>query len=187
MSGVLVPNTPVHRPRTPRKCGDMAAHSTHPPSHDHMRRRMRCRPHGRDHPTLEGATTPFQSTPRSARRGDVRRSLDRPPSRNETIRPRNGARNRTLQPRPLNRETLGARPTPLTIPYPAADRPEHTIERGNHDSQTGPEENDTRVNNEPFHNEAHRATAGATTMRKPVLRTHAARVIERPRKRNTVT
>lgn len=106
--------------------------------------------------------------------------------RNKTIRPRPGARSQTLQDRPLNRETLSDQPTLPTIPQRAADHPEHTVERGDHDSQTDPEDGDARIDDEPFHREAHEAGASATTTRKPVLGANAARVVERPRKRDAV-
>ena len=102
-----------------------------------------------------------------------------PLGRNETIRPRPGARNRTLQPRPLNRCTPGDRPTPPTVPQRTTNRPEHAVERGDHDSQTDPEKDDARVDDEPLHREADRAGAGLTTTREPMLRAHTARVIER--------
>ena len=116
----------------------------------------------------------------------IRNRLNRTLNRNETIRPRDGAHSRTLRERPPNRKTRGNRPTLPTIPLPAANHPEQSIERGDHDSQTSSEENDTRVDDEPFHNEAHGAGASATTMRKPVLGAHPARIVERTRKRNTV-
>lgn len=143
-----------------------------------------------------GVDTPFQSNPRNARRRRVRRSRDTLPprnetvrhrpnrtlSRNETIRPRNRAWSRTLQQRLLNRLAQGDRPTPPTLPLPTTHHPEHTAERGNHNSQTGTEQNDARVDDAPLHNEAHRAAAGATTVRKPMLGAYTARVVERTRK-----
>ena len=109
-----------------------------------------------------------------------------PPSRNETIRPHPGARSRPLRQRTPNRCALSNRLAPLTVPQRTADHPEHTLERGERDSQTNPEKDDARIDNEPFHHETHGARAGATTMRKPTLRAHTARLIERARKRNTV-
>lgn len=88
--------------------------------------------------------------------------------------------------RPLNRETLNDRLTPLTPPQRTTDHPNQPIERGDHDSQTSPEDGDARINDEPFHHEAHGASASVTTTRKPVLRAYTARVIERPGKRDTV-
>lgn len=151
---------------------------------------------------LRGVDAPFQSTPRNTR--GVRRRLNRDTllgwdeavggrlnrtlSRNKTIRPRNRARSRTRQPGPLNRWAWGDRPTSPTVPLPTAHHPEHAVERGYHDSQTGHEENDTRVDDEILHNEAHRAGARTTaTTRKPMLGAHTARVVERARKRDTVT
>ena len=135
--------------------------------------------------TIRTSGTPFWSASTTARRGDVRRS------RNKTIRPRPVTRCRTLRQRPLNRKTrddrLSDRPILPTISLPTAHHPEHTIERGNHDSQTSPEKDDSRVDDEPFHNEAHRAAAGMTTTRNPPFRAHATRVVERARKRNTIT
>lgn len=53
------------------------------------------------------------------------------------MRPRNGARNQTLRDRPLNRKALNGRPAPLTVPRPAADHPEHAVERaGKRDTVT---------------------------------------------------
>ena len=46
----------------------------------------------------------------------ARRGRGSPLGRDETVRPRDRARSRTLQDRPLNRETLSDRLTPLTIP-----------------------------------------------------------------------
>lgn len=167
-------------PRTPRKAvgdGPHMAASAAPCDHetaDAMPVQLK-RPSN-----PRGAGAPFRSTSRGARRVRVGRS------RNETIRPRDGAHSRTLQPRPPNRETRGDRPTPPTIPPPTTHHPEHTAERGNHDSQTSPEENNTRIDDEPLHNEAHRAAADATTTRDPALGAHATRIVERPRKRNTI-
>lgn len=106
-----------------------------------------------------------------------------PLSRNEAVGDR---LNQPLQPRQLNREALSDRLTPLAIPQRAANHPEHTVERGDHDSQTNPEDGDTRVDDEPFHHEAHGTSASVTTTRKPALRAHTARAVERARKRDTV-
>lgn len=65
--------------------------------------------------------------------------------------------------------------------------PEQTIERSKHDGQTSPEENDTRIDDEPLHHEADRAGATATTTRDPTLGAHAARAVERAGERNAVT
>lgn len=114
-----------------------------------------------------------------------------PLGRNETIGDRLNLqlpRDETIRSwdRPPNRDTPSDRPTLPTVPQRATDHPEHTVERGDHDSQTGHEENDARVDDEPFHHEAHGTSASVTTTRKPMLRAHTARVIERPGKRNTV-
>lgn len=148
--------------------------------------------------TIRTSGTPFWSASTTARRGDVRRSRNetigygpnRTPSRNKTTRPRPRARSRTLQQRPLNRKTRGDRLsdrlTPPTIPQPTADHPEHTVERGEQESQTDPEKEDTRVDDEPLHCEVEDARASVTTTRKPPLGAHATRVVERARKRNAV-
>ena len=128
-------------------------------------------------------STPYsQSLPCSGRptRGGVRRS------RNETVWPQDRARSRTLRDRPLNRKTLSDRPTPPTIPQRTANYPEQPIERSDHDSQTSHEDCNARVDDEPFHHEAHGTSASVTTTRKPVLRAYTARVVERPGKWNTV-
>lgn len=111
---------------------------------------------------------------------------NRPLSRNKAVRPRDRTRSRPLRQRPLNRKTLSDRGAPLTVPQQTANHPEQPIERSNHDSQTNPKENDTGVDNEPLHHEAHRTSASVTTTRKPMPRTHTARVVERARKRNTI-
>lgn len=116
----------------------------------------------------------------------IRDRPNRQLGRNETIRPHLGTWSRTLQDRPPNRETLSDRPTLLTVPQRAADHPEQTAERSKHDSQTSHEDDDTRVNDKPLHREAEEAGAGVTTTRKPMLRAHTARIVERARKRNTV-
>lgn len=109
-----------------------------------------------------------------------------PLGRNETVRPRNRVQSRPLRQRPLNGGTLSDRPAPLAIPQQTADHPEHPVERGKHDSQTCPENDDTRVDDKPFHHEAHGARASATTARKPALRAHTTRLVERARERDTV-
>lgn len=95
-------------------------------------------------------------------------------------------RDETIGDRPLGRDTLSDRLTLLPVSQQTTNHPEHTVERGDHDSQTNPEENDARVDDEPFHHEAHRARASVTTTRKPVPGPHATRVVERPGKWNTV-
>lgn len=64
--------------------------------------------------------------------------LNRRPSRNKTIRPRDRTPCRTLQPRQLNRETLSDRLAPLTVPQRTAHYPEQTIERSDHDGRPAP-------------------------------------------------
>jgi hypothetical protein len=105
-----------------------------------------------------------------------------PLGRNEAV----GPPNRPLRKRPLNREALSDRLTLPTIPQRTTDHPEHTIERGNHDSRTNPEDNDARVDDEPFHHEAHRASAGVTTTREPMPGAHTPRVVEGARERDAV-
>lgn len=133
-----------------------------------------------------GAGAPFWSASRSARRGGVHRGRNGPLGRNETIRPRDRARSRPLRPRQMNRETLNDRLTPLTPPQQATNHPEQPIELGKHDSQTGHEDGDARIDDESLHRGVEDARAGMTTTRNPVLRAHTTRVIERTRKRNTV-
>lgn len=60
-------------------------------------------------------------------------------------------------------------------------------ERGDHDSQTSPEENDARIDDEQLHHEAHKTSASATTTRKPMPGPYAARVVERARERDAIT
>lgn len=136
-----------------------------------------------ERPARRGQPLPCNGRPTS---GDAYRSRNGPLGRNETIRPQDRARSRPLRQRPLNRETLSDRPTPLTIPQRTADHPEQTIERSKHDGQTSPKDDDAWVDDEPLHHEAHRTSASATTTRKPMLEPHTARVIERPGKWNTV-
>ena len=127
-----------------------------------------------------------RSTSRNARGKNVRRGQDRPPSRNKTIKPRDRARSRALQQRPLNKETRGNRLTLPTVPQRTADHPEQTAERGNHDRQTSHEDSDAWVDDEPLHREIEETRARTTTTRNPVLEAHTARVAERARKRNTI-
>ena len=96
-----------------------------------------------------------------------------PLSRNKTVRPRPGAWSRTLSDRP-------------TLPQRATDHPEQSAERGEHDSQTSPEDGDARVDDEPLHREVEEAGAGVTTARDPALGAHTTRVIERARERNAI-
>lgn len=131
-------------------------------------------------------STPNNRAPLLSRNKTIGDRPNRQLGRNKTIRPRDRARRRPPQPRQPNRETLSDRPTLPTIPQRTTDHPEHTVERGKHDSQTNPEENDARIDDEPFHREAHETGASATTTRKPALRAHTARVAERARKRDAV-
>ena len=109
------------------------------------------------------------------------------PGQNKTIRPRNGTRNRTLRDRTLNRETPNNRPTLPTIPQRTAHHPPQSVERGDHDSQTSPEDGDTRVDDKPLHREIEETGASiTTTTRKPAPGAHTARIIERTRKRNAI-
>lgn len=114
-----------------------------------------------------------------------------PLGRDETIRPRDRARNRPLRQRPLrqrplNRETPSDRLAPPTIPQRTANHQEQTIERSKHDSQTSHEDGDARIDDKSLHHEAHRTSASVTTTRKPALRPHATRLVERAGKWNTV-
>lgn len=127
--------------------------------------------------TPYGRTLPLGRHPT---RGGVRRS------RNETVRPRDRARSRPLQQRPLNRKTPSDRLAPPTIPQQAADHPNQPIEGGDHDSQTSHKNDDARIDDEPFHHEAHGTSASVTTTREPMLGPHAARVVERARKRDAI-
>lgn len=112
---------------------------------------------------------------------------NRPLSRNETIRPRPRTRRRTLQKGPLNRNTLSDRPALPAIPQRTTDHPEYTIERGKQDGEAGTEDYDARVDDEPLHHETHGARTTAATARKPTLRAHTARIVERAGKRDTIT
>ena len=109
-----------------------------------------------------------------------------PLSRNETVRPRDRARKQPPWQRSLNRETLSDRLAPLPVLQRTAHHPEQTIERNEQDSEACPEDNDARIDDEPFHHEAHETSASATTTREPAPGPHAARVIERARKRDTI-
>lgn len=111
---------------------------------------------------------------------------NRPPSRNETIRPRDRAWSRPLRQGPLNRETLSDRLTPLAIPQRTTNHPEQPIERSKHDSQTRPKDSDTRIDDEPLHHEADRTSASVTITRRPMLGPHATRVVERARERDAI-
>ena len=151
-----------------------------PPPHAITRRRTRCQSHRRDEGGRPSSHAPIRAE---------RPTLDShalPPGRNETVRPRDRARSRPLRQRPLNRETPGNRPAPLTPPQQTTDHPEQPIERDNHNSQTNPEENDARVDDEPFHHEAHGTSVSVTTTRKPAPGPYTTRVVERARERNTV-
>lgn len=121
-----------------------------------------------------------------SRNKTIRDRLNWKLGRDETIRPRPGARSRTLQQRLPNRETLGDRPVPPTVPQRATDRPEQAVERGEQDGETGPEKNDARVDNEPLHREVNEAGTGVPTTRELVLGAHTTRAVERARKRNAI-
>lgn len=112
--------------------------------------------------------------------------LNRPLSRNETVRPRDRAQSRTLRDRPLNRKTLNDRLAPPTIPQRAADHPEQPIERNKQNGEADPENGDARVDDEPLHHEADRTRASMTTMRKPARGPHTTRVVEQDKKRDAV-
>lgn len=144
-----------------------------------------------EHPSSHPPIRAKRSAPDSralplSRKETIRDRPNRQLGRNKTIRPRDRVQRRTLQPRPPNRETLSDRPTLPTVPQRATNQPEHTIERGKHDSQTHSEDRDARVDDEPLHREAHRPWARTTTTRKPMLRAHTARVVERARKRDAI-
>lgn len=94
---------------------------------------------------------------------------------NEAIWPRGGARYRPLR----------QRPTPLAIPQRTTDHPEHAIERGKHDSQTSPKKDDGGID-DALHHKAHGARTTVATARKPMPGPHAARIVERAGKRDTV-
>lgn len=117
----------------------------------------------------------MEETLRAARSG---RPSSHVPIRAERLTPDSHAlplgRNETVQP---------ALPA---VPQRTTDHPEQPVERSNQDSQTSHEDGDARVDNEPFHHEAHGASASVTTTRKPVLRAYTARPIEWAGERNTV-
>ena len=87
---------------------------------------------------------------------------------------------------PLNGEALSDRLALLPVPKRTADHPEQPVERGEQDGETGPEENDARVDDEQLHRELAESRAATTTAREPVLGAHATRVIERARKRDAI-
>lgn len=182
-SGALVPDTPAHHPQNTTKgdarrvMGDGLHVDVSPAP---------CNHETGDTVSVQETGTPSSHTPIRAKR-PTPDSRTLPPSRDETIRPRPGVWSRTLQDRPLNRETLSDRPTLPTVPQRATDHPEHTVERGKHDSQTSPEDDYTRVDDEPFHHEADRTSTSVTTTRKPVPGPYAARVVERARERDAIT
>lgn len=152
---------------------------------------MRSRDEGRDaSPTEETLRAPRSGhlssrIPIRAERSTLH-SRAPPLGRNETVRPRARARSRPLRQRPLNRETLSDRPTPPAIPQRTTNPPEQPVERGEQDSQTSPKKDDARIDDEPFHHEAHGTSASVTTTKKTTLRAYTTRVIERARKRDTV-
>ena len=121
-----------------------------------------------------------------SRNETIRDRPNRKPGRDEAVRSRDRVRSRPLRQRSLNRETPSDRLAPPTVPQRAADRPEQSIERSKHDSQTSPKDCNARVDDEPLHRETNRASASVTTTRKPMLGAYTARVVERTRKRDTV-
>ena len=149
---------------------------------------MRSRDGGRDASPTEEARSgrPSSHVPIRAERPTTD-SYALPLGWDETVGPRDRARNRPLRQRPLNRETLSNRPALLTVPQRAADHPEQPVERGKQDDEAGPEEGDARIDDEPLRHEADRVGAAMTTTREPVLGAHAARVVERARERDAVT
>ena len=175
----LVPDTSAHHSRT---SGDGPHKATPSAPCDHetedampvLRKRREAPAHTyRSDPSRAERLTPQQ--------------LHAPLGRDETVRPRDGARSRPLRQKPPNRETPSDRLAPPKIPQRTTSHPEQTVERGEHDSQTSPEDGDARIDDEPLHHEAHRTSASATTTREPVLGAHTARVVEQTRKRDTVT
>lgn len=138
-------------------------------------------------PTRAERPTHSSRTPPLGRNQTIGYRTHRPLSRDKTVRPRDRAQSRPLPQRPLNRETLNDRPTLLAVPQRATDQPEQPIERSKHDSQTRPENGDARIDDEPFHHEAHGTSASATTTRKPAPRPHTTRVVERARERDAIT
>lgn len=179
--GVLVPDTSPPSPPEHRIMG----------AYGRILRPVRSRDGGYDaSPAIEATQASRSGRPNSHAPIRAERpttdSYALPLGRDETVRPRDRAQGRPLRQRPLNRETLTDRPAPLTPTQRTAHRPEQPVERGDHDSQSRPEANDARVDDEPFHHEAHGTSASVTTTRKPTLRAYTARVIERPGKRNTV-
>lgn len=183
-SGVLVPATSAHHPQN---IGRRAAYGR-------VLRPVRSRNGGHDASgpsghwtiTLREGTYAGARDRLSDRDETIGNRLNRPLSRNETIRPHPRVWRRTLQKVPLNRDTLGDWPAPPPVPQQAADHPEQTVERGERDSEAHPEDGDTRIDDEPFHRESNRAVAAATTTRKPAPRPHATRVVERARERDAI-
>lgn len=83
-----------------------------PPPRAITKRRTRCQSDGRNSPSPKSGH-PSSHTPIRAERSTPNNSA-LPLDRDETIRPRDGARSRPLRQRPLNRETLNDRPTLTT-------------------------------------------------------------------------
>lgn len=131
-------------------------------------------------------STLYSRAPPLSRNETIGDRLNRPPDRNEAVRPRDGTPSRPLWQWPLNRETLSDRLAPLPVPQRTADHPEQPIERGEQDDEARPEENDARIDDEPFHHETHGTSASVTTARKPIPRPHTARIVERARERNAI-
>lgn len=144
----------------------------YPPSRAITRRRIRCQSNRRDSPS------PEEQAPQLTRTN---------PSR--TVHPRQSRAPAEPAAGPERNRTASRQdPVPDAAAQAAeqgstertANHPEQPIERGKHDSQTSPEENDARIDDEPFHHEAHGTSASVTTTRKPVLRAYTAQVIELP-------
>lgn len=145
-------------------------------------RPVRSRDEGHD------ASGPSDHRPITLReRGGCAKARDRLPPRDETIRPHPGARRRTLQKEPLNRDALNGRLAPPTVPQRTTDQPEQPVERGEQESQTSPEKDDTRVDEEPLSRLVADDGGAGPVMREPMLGARTARVVERARKRNTIT
>lgn len=164
------------RPITPRTSND-----------GRVLRPVRSRDGGHDASPTEETRRGRPSSHAPIRAGRTNLGSRPPPlGRNEAVRPRDRARSRPLRQRPLNRETLSEQLAPLSPPQRTTNHPEQTIERSKHDSQTNPEKDDARIDDESLHHEAHGTSASMTTTMKPAPGPHTTRVIERPGKWNTI-
>lgn len=136
----LVPDTSTHHLRT---SGDAMTGrmQSHPPPRAITKRRMRYSPTEETRSGHSNSHVPIRSEPsRTPHPGSRTLPLgrnetigDRPnrlPSRNEAVRPRNGAQGRPLRQRPLNMETLNDRPAPLPVPQQTTSHPKQPIENG---------------------------------------------------------